>query len=103
MIHSLLDNILPDVSDDEEDEQPEPEFVFRRKGSTGHHVASAVQADGAASAIRSALDEVGDVQPEKCKALVLCGPGAGAAFALSTFPLKPVTWSMEVVNGSLNR
>lgn len=111
MIHSLLDQIQPDASDEEDDERPEVIFLFQDKTPI---LASA--ADGAAAAIRAAAmgggeDSVTDVgsgsstlRPDDCKALVLCGIGAGTAYALSTFQqLRPAPWSLEVVKETAER
>lgn len=99
MIHGLLDHMQPDASDEEDDERQEPRFVLRAPEAK----------QDAGDAIRSALAAVRpekaaaetDVRPEACGALVLCGPGAGTAYALSTFELKPLPWTFEVVKDTL--
>jgi len=78
MIHGFLDSIEPTVSDDEDDERPHVEFVFRAK-------------------------EEGEVRPESCKAVLVCGPGAASAYALSAFTLTPVQWSIDIVKETLVR
>lgn len=78
MIHGFLDHIEPTVSDDEDDERPDAEFAFRSK-------------------------EDGEVQPQSCKAVLVCSPGAATAYAISAFSLTPVQWSLEVVKETLER
>eukprot|EP00418_Pyrodinium_bahamense_P022557 CAMPEP_0179150244 /NCGR_PEP_ID=MMETSP0796-20121207/72852_1 /TAXON_ID=73915 /ORGANISM="Pyrodinium bahamense, Strain pbaha01" /LENGTH=265 /DNA_ID=CAMNT_0020851193 /DNA_START=20 /DNA_END=817 /DNA_ORIENTATION=+ len=79
MIHGLLDQIQPDASDEEDDEQPETDFVFRASGAA--HAGS----------------EGGDaVDPTSCRAVVVCGPGAATTFALSALPLQPVPWLLAL-------
>lgn len=70
MIHRLLDQIQPDASDDEDGPSSDIDFNFT----------------GAAD---------GDVAPEKCRAVIVCGAGAASAFALSSFPLRPLGWKLE--------
>lgn len=78
MIHGFLDHIEPTVSDDEDDERPDAEFVFSAK-------------------------EEGKVRPEGCTAVLVCGPGAATAYALSALALTPVQWSLEVVKETVAR
>jgi len=99
MIHGLLDFMQPDASDDEDDERQELRFEFQIR-----EAAAPAEAD-AAAAIKTALSAVkpqaATVRPEACSALVLCGPGAGHAYALSCFELKPMPWAFEVVKESV--
>lgn len=100
MIHSLLDHIQPDASDEEDDERLEPRFELHVHEAAGSPaLAPAKQQQDIASAIRAAVSvtpAAGAVRPEACRGLVLCGPGAGVAFALSAFQLRPVPWTFEV-------
>mmetsp|Transcript_74047 Transcript_74047/g.239391 ORF Transcript_74047/g.239391 Transcript_74047/m.239391 type:complete len:266 (+) Transcript_74047:71-868(+) len=74
MIHGLLDQIQPDASDEEDDEQPGANFVFQ------------ANMEG---------DSAGAVSPGDCCAVVVCCPGAASAFALSAFTLQPVPWLLD--------
>lgn len=100
MIHSLLDHIIPDASDDEDDERPEPRFELHVGGAAPSLASAPGKKElGIASAISAAVAATpapGAVQPEACRALVLCGPGAGVAYALSAFQLSPLPWTFEV-------
>jgi hypothetical protein len=104
MIHGLLDSLEPNVSDDEDDEQPEPRFVLCVPSDPEAGPEGA--GGGVAAAIRAAMDSnaaEASVQPKACRGLVLCAPGAGTAYALSAFQLRPVSWTFEVVKGTLER
>lgn len=70
MIHGLLDQIEPGVSDEEDDETLPAEFVFTGK-----------DAEAAAS---------------RCRVLVICAAGAASAFALQAFSLSSVPWTMRI-------
>uniref|UniRef100_A0A7S1WFC6 Proteasome assembly chaperone 1 n=1 Tax=Alexandrium catenella TaxID=2925 RepID=A0A7S1WFC6_ALECA len=71
MIGGLLDQIQPDASDEEDDEEPDIDFAF--------------EANGAGEAASS------------CRAVVVCNPGAATAFALGTLSLEPVAWKLDFV------
>lgn len=73
MIHGLLDVLQPNASDDEDDDQVDIEFALRSTGD-------------APSA-------------ESVRAVVVCGPGAATAFALSAFSLVDTPWSLGAVQG----
>lgn len=79
MIHSFLDQIQPDASDEEDDERPEIQFTFGSK------------------------DASPGVRPEACQALLVCGAGAATAYAISALALRPVPWTLEVVKETLLR
>jgi len=97
MIHSLLDHILPDGSDDEDDERPEPRFALHTREAVASPAAVESQDDPAAfiRAAVAAVPAATAVRPEACRALVLCGPGAGSAYALSGFQLEPLPWTLQ--------
>lgn len=78
MIHGLLEQMQPVVSDDEDDDIPYTSFVFCSQGG-------------------------GDALPNSCKTVLICCPGAAAAYALTAFSLVPVQWSMEVDKETLLR
>lgn len=102
MIHSLLDNMLPDASDEEEDERREPCFKLRT-GEVADAPPTEAKRDVASAMAwleKKNLASAGP-RPEACSALVICGPGAGTAYALSCFQLKPMPWVFEVVKDTL--
>ncbi|CAE8640386.1 unnamed protein product [Polarella glacialis] len=75
MIDSLLDQMQPGASDDEDEEQLEVKFAI--SGS-----------------------EAGALRPVDCRTLVLCGPGVASAFALGGLALQPLPWQMQPVGDS---
>lgn len=97
MIHSLLDHIQPDASDEDDDERPEPRFALYTREAAPSPMAVKTQDDPAAfiRAAVAAVPAATAVQPEACRALVLCGPGAGTAYALCAFELKPMPWTFQ--------
>jgi len=74
MINALIDQLEPPVSD-EEDDGPDVEFTFR--------ATAAAPESGAAC------------QPADCRAVIVCGAGAAAAYALSALAPTPVPWTLE--------
>jgi len=91
MIHDLMDQLLPPVSDDEDDDQPTLEFVFeavpapapKAKPGSGYASDQPPVAAGVPAASR-------------CRTLVVCPQGGATAFATAAFPLRPVPWSLRV-------
>mmetsp|Transcript_34980 Transcript_34980/g.99507 ORF Transcript_34980/g.99507 Transcript_34980/m.99507 type:complete len:262 (+) Transcript_34980:111-896(+) len=75
MIHGILASMEPIVSDGEEDESDEVNFVFRENAS-----------GTAAAAARD------------CSVLIICGPGAASAYALSAFSLSKAPWTLDLEN-----
>ncbi|CAK0829707.1 unnamed protein product, partial [Prorocentrum cordatum] len=73
MIHGLLDQILPGLSDEEDDPSPDARYVF----SPGE------PAQGTPS-------------PGTCSALIVCSPGAASGFATGAFRLRAVPWRLEL-------
>mmetsp|Transcript_63329 Transcript_63329/g.206572 ORF Transcript_63329/g.206572 Transcript_63329/m.206572 type:complete len:272 (+) Transcript_63329:131-946(+) len=84
MIHSFLETLVPVESDDDDDDSPDVEFAFSIKASAPAGAGTAVT-------------------PEQCVALVVCGPGAAAAYASCALPLAPMPWALEVVKETLVR
>mmetsp|Transcript_5760 Transcript_5760/g.10299 ORF Transcript_5760/g.10299 Transcript_5760/m.10299 type:complete len:266 (-) Transcript_5760:15-812(-) len=73
MLESLLNQLQPDVSDEEPEEAPPaPEFVFE-------------------------VPEVASPAPADCRSILICSPGAATAFVLSAFSLKPVSWRFKLL------
>lgn len=70
MIHGLLDQIQPGASDDEDDDRPDGSYVF------------------------SGVKPGGGLDPESCRVLIICAPGAAAAFGLC-FASEALPWRLE--------
>mmetsp|Transcript_50005 Transcript_50005/g.149342 ORF Transcript_50005/g.149342 Transcript_50005/m.149342 type:complete len:274 (+) Transcript_50005:91-912(+) len=83
MIGGLLDQIQPEASDEEDDEQPEIEFVFEASGGPQEGVAGGGEA----------------VELSACRAVLVCSSGAATAFALSALVLQPVPWRLGFAKG----
>lgn len=94
MINSILDQILPDGSDDEDDESPDVGFLFRTSAEQRGAEPAAEAAEGFSPPPRAPVP--GEELPEHCRRVVVCGPGAASAFALSAFAMRPVDWTLEV-------
>lgn len=89
MINGLLDQLVPDVSDDEDDDRPDTKFIFQASGD-------AQSAGGAQQAFSPPPRLPG--QDAGSRALIVCGPGAASAFVLAALaPLKPMPWRIDVV------
>lgn len=86
MIDGLLDQLQPGCSDEEDDLRPDAEFALRATGAPQGQQGDFGKADGALG-----------VSPESCRSLIICGPGAGSAFALSAFSLQPLPWLLDIV------
>lgn len=78
MIHGLLDQMQPLVSDDEEDERAPLAFLFED-----------CESETATTPAR-----------EDIRILVICGGDAAAAFADVAFSLRPVPWSVRLDPGA---
>lgn len=72
MIHGFLAFQEAPISDDEDDDRPDVDFIFR-----GHPEDSATLA------------------PANCRALIVCAPGAASSFVKGAFPLRRVAWQFE--------
>jgi len=75
MIGGLLEDVIPDVSDDEEQGAPAPAPQL------------ALESTAAAGA----------EAPGGCRAVVVCGAGAASAFAAGAFSLRPAPWRLATV------